>query len=131
MSGQGAPSEDLSEKLNNFLSSPDAMDKIRSAMAAMGMEPPTAEPVPAPEVPSAPSAGLPDLGMLAKVAPLIGNLGKDTDDTRLLQALRPYLHGPREQRLDEAVQLLRLLRLLPLLQEGGLGGLLGGNAHGK
>ena len=64
----------------------------------------------------------------------MGSLNKDDDDTRLLQALRPYLHGEREQRLDEAVKLLRLSHLLPLLQTQGLFGGKpaegGGAAHG-
>ena len=40
-------------------------------------------------------------------------VGKDNQDTRLLRALRPYLHGEREKRLDEAI---RLLQMAPLLQ---------------
>ena len=51
-------------------------------------------------------------------------------DVRLLSALRPYLKGPREQRLDEAVRLLRLTKLLPLLQEQGILTGTGGNSHG-
>ena len=65
---------------------------------------------------------MPDLGMLAKLAPLMGAMGKENDDTRLLQALRPYLHGEREHRLDDAVRLLQLTRLLPLLQTEGIFG---------
>ncbi len=78
--------------------------------------------------------GLPDAAALTRLLPLLGSLNKDDDDTRLLQALRPYLHGEREQRLDEAVKLLRLSHLLPLLQtQGILGGKPpegGGAAHG-
>ncbi len=118
--------DDLNDKLARLLADPDSMTKIRAAMTALGGENEAAEnsqlppPAPSPE-PSTPS-GLSDLSMLTKLAPLMGAFGKDDDDTRLLQALRPYLHGEREQRLDETMRMLRLTKLLPLLQEQGIFG---------
>ncbi len=130
--------DDLNDKISKLLSSPDAMEKIQSAMAAFGVQEGGAQTAPAPTPPAAPIGGIPDLGMLTKLAPLLGSMGQENDDTRLLQALRPYLHGQREQRLDETMRLLRLLRLLPLLQDSGLGNLLtdsrptqGGDHHGE
>ena len=119
--------DDLNDKLTRLLSSPDSLSKIQSMMAALGGE--TAPPVPAAPEKAEPIAvetggGLPDLATLAKLAPLLSNMGREDEETRLLWALRPYVHGPREQRLEEAVRLLRLTKLLPLLQESG--GLLGG-----
>ena len=73
---------------------------------------------------------MPDLKLLTKLAPLMGAMDKDDDDTRLLQALRPYLHGERERRLDETMRLLKLMRLLPLLQETGALGT-GSKTHGR
>ena len=70
------------------------------------------------------------MAALTRLLPLLSGMGQDNEDTRLLQALRPYLHGPREQRLDEAVRLLRLAKLLPLLQEQGILKGMGGNSHG-
>ncbi len=127
--------EDLNDKIARLLADPDSMTKIRAMMATLGGDT-AAEPT-APVSPAAPAAsspasatpavtepllpaGLPDLSMLTKLAPLMGAFGKEDDDTRLLQALRPYLHGEREQRLDETMQLLRLTKLLPLLQEQGV-----------
>ncbi len=133
-----APTEDMGEKIARLLSSPEGMAKIRSAMAAFGggdipaaaaaapaATPAAAAEPPIPAVPKPDTAGggLPDAAALTRLLPLLGSLNKDDDDTRLLQALRPYLHGEREQRLDEAVNLLRLSHLLPLLQaQGVLGG---------
>ena len=119
--------DDINEKLSRLLSSPEGMQKIQSAMAAFGgmpEQPEEAHPPPPPAPPSPPAGGMPmpDLGMLAKLAPLMGAVGKENDDTRLLQALRPYLHGEREHRLDDAVRLLQLTRLLPLLQTEGIFG---------
>ena len=144
-----APTEDMGEKIARLLSSPEGMAKIRSAMAAFGggdipaaaaaapaATPAAAAEPPIPAVPKPDTAGggLPDAAALTRLLPLLGSLNKDDDDTRLLQALRPYLHGEREQRLDEAVKLLRLSHLLPLLQaQGILGGKPpegGGAAHG-
>ena len=129
MSGQEIPMDDLGGKISKLLSSPDAMEKIRSAMAAFGGQESAPQAAPA-ATPPAPAGGLPDLGAIAKLAPLLGSMGQENNDTRLLQALRPYLHGERAGRLDETV---RLLKLLPLLQDSGLGGLLsqGGNGHGE
>ena len=143
--------DDLTSKLNDFLHSPDSMDKIRSVMASLGMDggdsegtgtPPAAdsggpegssdalqamlaglmgaapkekEPPPARESPPGP-----DLSVLMKLAPLMASMNKEDENTALLRALRPYLHGDREKRLDDAIQILRFMRLLPLLQEKGL-----------
>lgn len=113
--------DDLNEKIERLLSSPDSMAKIQSMMAALGGGDgqPTVD---APPPPSASPTGMPDLTMIAKLAPLMGAFSQESDDTRLLQALRPYLHGERAGRLDESVKLLRLTKLLPLLQQTGLFG---------
>ncbi len=120
--------DDLNDKIARVLSDPNSMAKIQGMMAALsGNDPPAApsEPPPPPPsepAPSLPFEGLPDLSMLSKLAPLMGAFSKEDDDTRLLQALRPYLHGEREQRLDDTMKMLRLTKLLPLLQEQGIFG---------
>ncbi len=120
--------DDLNDKITRLLSDPNSMAKIQSMMAALGggesPAPPEASPPPPPPVPepNLPQGGLPDLSMLTKLAPLMGAFSKEDDDTRLLQALRPYLHGEREQRLDDTMKMLRLTKLLPLLQEQGIFG---------
>ena len=106
--------DDLSEKLTKLLSSPDSLSKIQSALAAVGAEPPQAEQPPAPPPPI---GGLPDMAALGKLMPLLSGMDKDDDDTRLLKALKPYLHGKREQRLEETMQLLKLTK--PLVARDG------------
>lgn len=111
--------DDLNEKLTRLLSSPEGMEKIQSAMAALGGALPQEEtPAPPPTPPPSPDAGV-DLSALTKLLPLLGNMNADNEDTRLLSALRPYLHGQRAVRLEESMRLLRLMKLLPLLREGG------------
>ena len=117
--------EDLNEKLTRLLSSPEGMEKIQSMMAALGGSLPQEEPSPQPPtaVPPPPPAetGV-DMAVLSKILPLLGNLNQENEDTRLLAALRPYLHGQRAERLEESMRLLRLMKLLPLLTEGGRAG---------
>lgn len=122
--------DDLNEKISRLLSSPDSLQKIQAAMAALGQAPANES---APPIPSAPPDTAPvrtnqtdsafsslDIGVLTKLAPLLSSISQENDDSRLLHALRPYLHGDRAHRLDETVKLLQLTRLLPLLQQQGV-----------
>ena len=104
---------DLGKKIEELLRSPDSMAKIGEAMAALGINADTPPPEPKSEPPF-------DLSALAGLAPLLSSMGQDDQHTALLRALRPYLHGDREKRLDESVKLMQLLKFLPLLREGGL-----------
>ena len=110
---------ELERKLEGLLNSPQGLAKIEQMMAALGGSLPASEPS-APPVPTPSSSpAAPDLSALLKLAPLLSELGADDHHTALLKALRPYLHGDREKRLDESVKLLQLLKLLPILREGG------------
>ena len=59
------------------------------------------------------SAGL---SGLTKLLPLLSGGGREDENTALLRALRPYLHGEREKRLDGAIKLLQMSQVLPLLK---------------
>lgn len=134
--------EDLTKKLENLLNSPDGMEKIRSAMAALGASQESPEPA-APEKAEGDAppelsgllaafggggaakaedagGGLPDLSMLTRLAPLLSNMRRDDENTVLLKALRPYLHGDREKRLDDAIKIMQFIRVMPLLRERDL-----------
>lgn len=119
--------DDLNEKLNRLLSDPEGMAKIQAAMSALTGGGETPAPPPPPPTPE---QSLPDLSALSRLMPLLSGAGQDNDDTRLLAALRPYLHGARAGRLEESMQLLKLAKLLPLLQEQGVLGGIGGQSHG-
>lgn len=125
--------DDLNQKLERLLSDPDSIAKIQATLSALGGEATPAEPAPAPPTPATPAptgpAG-PDLATLTKLLPLLSDAGQENEDTRLLMALRPYLHGERAGRLEETVKLLRLAKLLPLLQEQGILGRGGGQHNG-
>lgn len=102
--------DDLSQKLDRLLSSPDGMKQIEELMSAFGV----ASPAPSESVPI--PTGM-DMGMLVKLTPLLAQLGKEDDTTALFHALRPHLQAERQKKLDEAGQMLRLMKLLPLLSE--------------
>lgn len=105
--------DDLSEKLDRLLSSPDSMKRIEDLMGAFGAAPPA----PAESTPLPLPAAETDMGMLLKLTPLLAQLGKEDDTTALFHALRPHLQPDRQRKLDEAAQMLRLMKLLPLLSE--------------
>ena len=63
-----------------------------------------------------------DPGEIGKILSLVRAFkSNESDDrTRLLLALRPHLSRERQQRVDEAVKILRLISLLPLVREAGI-----------
>lgn len=116
---------------------------------------PAPQPVPAEVQPAAPQSGGFDPSMLAgmlgslgkaspppepaggatpellqtvtRLAPLLSQVNREDDSTRLLRALRPLLSAQRQKKLDEAIKILQMMRLLPLLKDSGLfSGLLSG-----
>ena len=113
--------EDLSAMLQTVLSNPDTMQKLRGTLDALAGTDAAPSPAPAEEQ-------APDLSGLLQLMPLLQNASAENDDIRLLHALRPYLHGERAKRLEQAGRMLRLRGMLPLLQQSGLlRGLAGGD----
>ena len=110
--------DDLSDKLDRLLSSPDTMGRIEEMMAAFsGLPSPEPPEEPAANTTLPPSAGGFDIGQLLKLLPLIEQFQKEDESARLLKALRPFLAAERQKRLDEASGWLKIARLLPLLTE--------------
>lgn len=137
--------DDLSQQINQILSDPQSMQQIQGILSSLGgmgngagAPNPTPAPAPAPVPAPAPAAnsGLggitggitPEmLSMMAKLGPLLGQVNREDDSTRLLRALRPLLSGARQKKVDEAMKILQMMRLLPLLKESGVfSGLLSG-----
>lgn len=117
--------DDLSAQLNQILSDPQKLQQIQSMAGALGMGGPTSQPAPPPVPAPAPPMDAGALQLVGRLSPLLGQLNREDDHTRLLLALRPLLSPARQQKLDEASRILRVMRLLPLLrQSGALSGLL-------
>ena len=120
--------EDISKKIGELLSDPSAMQQIRELAGTFGAGKSGDEGTRqqtmhdrAPEPVSQTASPDPNMiGMMMKLAPLLSSANRDDDSTRLLQALRPFLHEERLKRLDGAIRLLSIMRLLPLLKGMGL-----------
>lgn len=117
--------EDVSNILQTLLGDPKTRERLQGVLAGLtAASDAESAPPPAPAV-GAPAVGVPaadtpaaDGALLGRILPLLGEMQRENESTTLLRALRPYLHGEREKRLDGAIQMLRLAELLPLLQEG-------------
>ncbi|MBR7091725.1 MAG: hypothetical protein IKI50_00885 [Clostridia bacterium] len=118
--------DDLSAALQKLLSAPDTPQKLQNALAQLGLGSDEGSSAAPPAAAPEPEAAL------TALAPLLRSFSSETDDTRLLRALRPFLHGARAKRLEEADRMLRLRALLPVLQQSGLWDQLtgGGDRHG-
>ena len=102
--------DDISEKLNRLLASPDLMEQVQKMIGAVD------KPEDGGTTQSEESAPLP---ALAKIAPFLSGSVKDDNHARLLKSLRPYLSADRAERLDEALGILRIMRLVPLISTFG------------
>ena len=116
---------EFEEKLNQILSSPQAMEQIMSLANSLSGESET--PAAPPEGQSVPSEGLslPSAGglsglvgsldpeMISKVMTLLSTYQSGSDEkTRLLEAMKPFLRPERQSKLDRAVQITRLSRVI-------------------
>lgn len=118
--------DDLSGKINELFSNPESMEKIRGLLGMLsngagteenGAGAPAGENSPPPPPP--PGNDLPfDPSMLLKLKGAMDLVKKDDPKISLLLALKPNLSGPRQQKVDEAIHLLRLINLMPVLREG-------------
>ena len=115
----------MEERLNALLSNPQLMQQIASMAQAMGGQPgggqtEQSEPSSAPSAPSAPSAAL-DPKLLQTMAQSMGQMGIDSNQKALLNALRPFLSGYRLRKLERAMQAAKLAGAASVfLNAGGL-----------
>lgn len=61
-----------------------------------------------------------DPNMIGALGRAMGVMRENDHNIELLKALRPYLNDHRQEKVDEAVKVLRMLKLLPILQESGI-----------
>lgn len=111
---------EFEEKLNSILGDQQAMGQIMALAQSLGKSSPQEEQEDTP--PSQSSDDAPDLSQLmGSIDPKMMQLGMrlmreyqqdDSQNTALLQALRPYLREERRSRLDKAVQIAKMSRLL-------------------
>ncbi len=138
--------DDLAGKLNELLSSPDAMARIQNLAGMLEQNQGDSNASPPShrqqteggnlgalasllgglgnsDREASGSSSLPEAGtlqMVTRLAPLLTAARQEDDHIRLLRALRPLLGNERQKKLDEAIRILQLLRMLPLLRQTGL-----------
>ncbi len=120
--------DDLSQKISEIMSDPQALQQIKGLGEMLGLTNTSK-----PEIhskaenitetkPSIPDAfSNPDaLSLVSKFMPLLSDINKEDDTTRLLLALRPFLSVERREKLDKASKLIKMLKLIPLAKDFGL-----------
>lgn len=120
--------DDLSSKISEILSDPQALEQIKGLGEMLGMNNTSNTPIHKEEsnksdsVLSSLSSGFSPqmLSMMTRLAPLLSDMNKEDDTTRLLFALRPFLSDERKKKLDEASKILKIMKLLPLVKDVGI-----------
>ncbi|MBQ2391945.1 MAG: hypothetical protein II306_09300 [Clostridia bacterium] len=112
--------DDLTEKITSLLNDPQGMDTIRSLAGQFLSQNSESE---SKNTDSTPSLSPSQISSMMQLASAFKN--NDSDDVRLLLALRPHLSQPRQKKLDRAMTLLKLANILPLLKDSGIGELFG------
>ena len=103
---QSAPAQTSQTNNNNSLGALSSLGGLGNALGALGGNGNGVSP----EM----------LNTIMKIAPLLGTLNQEDDNTRLLHALRPLLKSERQKKLDEAIKIMRMLKFLPLLKQQGI-----------
>ena len=95
---------DFEDKLNQLLNDPKEMERFAGfAKSLMGGDEPATEEK-APDF---------DPGLLKKISGLMDG-GRNSKDTKLLEAMRPYLSEKRRSKMDRAMKIARLAGLAEL-----------------
>ena len=61
-----------------------------------------------------------DMSKIIKVVSRLRSNSTEDNNTRLLMSLRPYVSEAKQQKIDEAVKIMKLVSLLPLIKETGI-----------
>ena len=105
---------ELDEKLNSFLSDPNAMAQVMQlAQQLSGNLGDTAKPTEsAPPPPSPPLPGGLDPQLIGRMLPLLQAYRQGNSQTlQLLMALRPFLKPKKQEKVERAVRLSRLIHV--------------------
>ena len=124
--------EDLAEKLNGILSSPEGQEQLKNIAAMFGgSDAPdlsglfgqgASSSAPTENSAQDPSAESPpiDMAAMAGIQKMVKSMNTNDKNTQLLLALKPHFSEARQKRVDNAVKMLRLMALLPMLKQSGI-----------
>lgn len=109
---------DIQDKINKILSDPEALKQVQSLGAQLGLSgEENVSPKPAPP-PKAENGEI--MNALSGFVPVMSRFSEEDDVSRLLNALRPFLSGEKQLKLDKAQRLMKLVRIIPLIRDSGL-----------
>ena len=120
---------DLTSQINQILSNPEMMEQIKSlsglfgqsaAAQGSGSDFSSLENIQPKQQSPLDLIGADGLQTAMKFMPILTELRKDDETTQLLRAIKPFLSPQRQEKLEEAVRLLRIIRILPMLKNQGL-----------
>lgn len=120
--------DDLAQKLTELLDSPEGLEKMKGMaemlLGSSGQPPEAAEPpqpkAAAPAATPFPGLASNELQSMMRMAKAFQSIPKDDSRTNLLLALKPHLSEPRQEKVDEAIKLLKVVSIMPILREQGL-----------
>lgn len=64
--------------------------------------------------------GMPDIEQIMKLISLVGTFNSQDKNTELLLALRPHLREEKQQKLDNALKMLKIIAVYNIAKESGL-----------
>lgn len=111
--------DNIQEKIAEIMADPEALSQVQSLGKMLGIG---AQQKPAaPELVEESSALSGEaLASIAKIIPLLSQVNREDDTTRLLAALRPFLSEEKCRKLDSAKKMLGIMKVLPLLKNEGI-----------
>lgn len=111
--------DNIQNKIAEIMADPEALKEVQNLGKMLGL---TGEDNPAPPTPPQEEPAFSDeaLSNIAKIAPLLSQVNREDDTTRLLAALRPFLSEEKCRKLDSAKKMLGLMRILPVLKSEGI-----------
>ena len=116
--------DDLTGKINELLSDPESMEKIKNLAgmfaASSGGENSSAGSSEGHKEENDGSGFNIDPEMLFKIKNALDIMKKDDPRVDFLIALKPNLSDMRRKKVDEAIHILKLLSLMPMLREQGI-----------
>ncbi|MCR5636310.1 MAG: hypothetical protein K6F76_03910 [Clostridiales bacterium] len=108
--------EDISKKISEILSDPEAMEQIKGLAGMLGNDQSEQQ---SDNEGISDFSGMPDgaemLTMAMKIMPLLKQIKEEDNTTMFLKNLRPLLSSERQIKLDEALKIQQLMKLVPLL----------------
>ncbi|HCB95039.1 hypothetical protein [Ruminococcus sp. YE282] len=116
---------EIEDKINQILSNPEALKQVQSLGKQLGLS--GFEPPPPPKPSTVPS-GLSNsnaisddmLSTITRIAPIMQQMKNEDDTTRLLYALKPFLSGDKQKKLENAEKMIKFIRIIPYLKDNGL-----------